>query len=68
MFGDIALILKEFFTLFEELKLLCFMLPNIKNATDTKIKKRQTIISTLEFLKINKAGTVNRDIQIKLKE
>ena len=68
MFGDIALILKEFFTLFKELKLLCFMLPKIKNATDTKIKKRQTIISTLEFLKINKAGTVNRDIQIKLKE
>ena len=32
------------------------MLPNIKNPTDTKIKKKQTTISFLEFLKINKAG------------
>jgi hypothetical protein len=43
-------------------------LPNIKNTADTKIKKEQTIISILEFFKINKAGTVNKEIQIKLKE
>ena len=44
------------------------MLPNIKNAPDNKIKKKQTITSVLDFLKINKAGTVNKEIQIKLKE
>ena len=51
-----------------ELKLLFFIWPNIKNPVDTKIKKKQTIISVLEFLKINKAGTVNKEMQIKLKE
>jgi len=44
------------------------MLPNIKNTADTKIKNKQTIISILEFCKINKAGTVNIEIEIKLKE
>tara|TARA_B100000780_G_scaffold161893_1_gene113203 strand:- start:301 stop:435 length:135 start_codon:yes stop_codon:yes gene_type:complete len=44
------------------------MLPNIKSTTDSRIKEKQTIISILDLLKINKAGTVNREIQIKLKE
>ena len=44
------------------------MYPNIKNVEVNKIKVKQTIISVLEFLKINKAGTVNKEIQIKLKE
>ena len=44
------------------------MLPNIKSKTDSRIKEKQTIISILDLLKINKAGTVNREIQIKLKE
>ena len=51
-----------------ELKLLFFMWPNIKKAIDTEIKKKQTIISVLEFLKINKAGKVNKETQIRLKE
>ena len=54
--------------LFNELKLLLFILPNIKKLTDTKIKKKQTVNSFLEVLKINTAGTVNMEIQIKLKE
>ena len=44
------------------------MLPKIKKLAETKIKKRQTIISFLDFLKINIAGAVNKVMQIKLKE
>ena len=44
------------------------MFPNIKNTADNKIKEKQTIISVLDFLKINKAGTINSEMQIKLKE
>ena len=44
------------------------MLPNIKNAADSKIKEKQTIISVLDFLKMNKAGKVNKEMQIKLNE
>ena len=44
------------------------MLPKIKKVTDNKIKEKQTIISILDFLKINKAGTVKNEMQIKLKE
>ena len=44
------------------------MFPNIKKLIETRIKKRQTTISLLEFLKINIAGTVNKEMQIKLKE
>ena len=33
----------------------------------TRIKEKNTIISFLEFLKKNKAGTVNKEMQIKLK-
>ena len=44
------------------------MLPNTKKPTDTKIKIKQTIISFLEFLKINTAGMLNKEIQNKLKE
>ena len=36
--------------------------------SETKINKEPTIISILEFFKINKAGIVNKEIQIKLKE
>jgi hypothetical protein len=44
------------------------MKPNNKNDTDNKIKKKETKISNLVFLKNNKAGTINKEIQIKLKE
>ena len=52
----------------KELKLLFFTIPNIIKPTEVKIKRKQTIISFLEFLKINTAGTVNKEIQNKLKE
>ena len=42
--------------------------PNIKNEADNKIKVKETKISNLEFLKVSKAGAVNKEIQIKLKE
>ena len=44
------------------------MFPNTKKLIETKIKNKQTIISFLEFLKIKIAGTVNKEIQIKLNE
>ena len=44
------------------------MLPNIKSPTDSRIKKKKTMVSILDLLKINKAGAVNKEIQIKLKE
>ena len=68
MFGDIALITNEFLTFSKELKLSFFILPNIKKLIETIIKIEQTIISILEFLKINIAGNKNREMQIKLKE
>ena len=68
MFDDIAFILYELFTLSRELKLLCFILPKIKKTKDSRMKKKQIITSTLERLKINNAGTVNNEMQIKLKE
>jgi hypothetical protein len=36
--------------------------------TETKIKIKQTIISFLELFRINIAGTVNKEMQIKLRE
>ena len=44
------------------------MFPKIKKPTEIIMYKKEIIISFLEFLKINKAGTVNKEIQIKLKE
>ena len=44
------------------------MLPNIKKPKDIKIKKIQTVITLLDFAKKNIAGTVNKEMQIKLKE
>ena len=52
----------------KELKLSLFIFPNIKNVTVSKINEKQIIISFIEFLKKNKAGVVNKEIQIKLKE
>ena len=51
-----------------ELKLLLLKLPKIKKLIETRIKKKHNIISFFEFLKKNTAGTVNKEIQIKLKE
>ena len=44
------------------------MFPNTKKLTDTKINKKQTIMSFLDFLKINRAGIVNKEMQNRLKE
>ena len=63
-----ALIVYEFFILSKELNLFFFMLPKIKKLAETKIKKRQTIISFLDFLKISKAGDINKEIQSRLNE
>ena len=48
--------------------MLYFDFPNIKKITETTINKKQIIISFLDFLKKNMAGTVNKEIQNKLKE
>ena len=55
-------------TVFSELNSLFFKLPKITNPIEIKIKKKHITISLLEFLRKNKAGKVNKEIQIKLKE
>jgi hypothetical protein len=44
------------------------MYPNIKKLTDNKINEKHTISSFLDFFRIYIAGTVNIEMQIKLKE
>ena len=44
------------------------IVPNIKKLAAIIINKQHTKISFLDFLKINTAGKVNKEIQIKLKE
>ena len=63
-----ALITKGFLTLSKELNWSFFILPKIKKLIETRIKKKQTIISLLVFLKMNTPGIEKREIQIKLKE
>jgi|TARA_B110001450_G_C17158213_1_gene294087 hypothetical protein len=57
-----------FLTIFKELKLLLLIFPKIKKLNETRIKKKQTMVSFLELLIKNIAGIVNKEMQIKLKE
>ena len=68
MFDETALILKLFLTFVKELNWSFFKFPKIKKANEIIINKIQTIVSFLVFLNINKAGTENKDIQIRLNE